>query len=172
MVSTHLKNIRQIWSFPQVKGEKKSWNHHLDTVDGRNPAPPGMYKPWKQWDKLPTSSGVGFLQSTVARILANWRGNLFWKERCVDDDHMFLFHQKNKFQIPWSERNRWTIWTELSDCLSIWQGPPPGINLGSTPPGASGFRGGKSRFIRSNSRTSKCHPGADDGILGEIMDLR
>jgi len=43
--------------------------HHLDfsctinsspqqhTVDGRNPAPPGMYKPCKQWDKLPTSTG-------------------------------------------------------------------------------------------------------------------
>ena len=24
-----------------------------DTVDGRNPAPPGMYKPCKQWDKVP-----------------------------------------------------------------------------------------------------------------------
>lgn len=44
------------------------------------------------------------------------------------------FSTKKKFQIPWSDRNRWTIWTELSDCLSIWQGPPPGINLGSTPP--------------------------------------
>ena len=27
------------------------------TVDGRNPAPPGMYKPCKSWDKLPTSTG-------------------------------------------------------------------------------------------------------------------
>ena len=27
------------------------------TVDGRNPAPPGIYKPCKSWDKVPTSTG-------------------------------------------------------------------------------------------------------------------
>ena len=33
-----------------------------DTVDGRNPAPPGMLlNPCKYWDKLPTSTGAGFL---------------------------------------------------------------------------------------------------------------
>ena len=36
-----------------------------DTVDGWNPAPPGMDKPCKYWDELPTSTGAGFLPSTV-----------------------------------------------------------------------------------------------------------
>ena len=36
MVSTHLKNIRQIGSFPQVGVEiKKNWNHHLVTIINR-----------------------------------------------------------------------------------------------------------------------------------------
>ena len=36
------------------------------TVDGRNPAPFGMYKTFvNNGDKLPTSTGAGFLPSTV-----------------------------------------------------------------------------------------------------------
>ena len=43
VVSTHLKNISQIGNLPQLGVKiKKKWNHHLDTVDGRNPAPPRM----------------------------------------------------------------------------------------------------------------------------------
>ena len=35
----------------------KAWRVY-DTVDGRNPAPPGMVlKPCKKWDKQPTSTG-------------------------------------------------------------------------------------------------------------------
>jgi len=37
-----------------------------DTVDGRNHAPPGMYKPCKQWDKLSTNWLPRFLPSTVS----------------------------------------------------------------------------------------------------------
>ena len=37
-----------------------------DTVDGRNPVNHlGCLKPWKSWDKLPNSTGAGFLPSTV-----------------------------------------------------------------------------------------------------------
>ena len=35
------------------------------SVDGWNPAPPGMYKPCKYGDELPTLTGAGFLPSTV-----------------------------------------------------------------------------------------------------------
>ena len=34
-------------------------------VDGRNPPHLGCRKPCKQWDKLLTSTGAGFLSSTV-----------------------------------------------------------------------------------------------------------
>ena len=35
------------------------------TVDGRNPAPPGIYKPYKSWDKLHINWLAGFLPSKV-----------------------------------------------------------------------------------------------------------
>ena len=44
----------------------------VDTVDGRNPAPPGMYTTLYStisWDKLPTSTGAGFLPSTVGHVV-------------------------------------------------------------------------------------------------------
>ena len=44
-----------------------------DTVDGRNPAPPGMYKTCKSWEKLLInilSTGAGVLPSTVSLISA------------------------------------------------------------------------------------------------------
>ena len=41
--------------------EESSPFFSFHTVDGRNPAPPGMVlKPCKSWDKLPTSTGAGF----------------------------------------------------------------------------------------------------------------
>ena len=56
-------------------------NNHLkkrgdcDTVDGGNPAPPGMYKTLKNNElKLPTSTGefTGFLAPTVDSIPSHW----------------------------------------------------------------------------------------------------
>ena len=50
-----------------------------DTVDGWNPAPPGMYKHCKYWDELPTSTGAGFLPSTVGNpdlFFFIWYSNL------------------------------------------------------------------------------------------------
>ena len=42
------------------------------TVDGRNPAPFGMYKTFvNNGDKLPTSTGAGFLPSTVWKVPEN-----------------------------------------------------------------------------------------------------
>ena len=39
MVSTHLKNISQVGSFPQVGAKiKNTWNHHLDIVLNGNPS--------------------------------------------------------------------------------------------------------------------------------------
>ena len=46
MVSTHLKNISQIWSFPQVGVKMKNiWNHHPDNLlyNATN-----QYVPWSQ----------------------------------------------------------------------------------------------------------------------------
>ena len=47
---------------------RKSGVHHL-----------GCRTPWKYWDKLPTSSGAGFLPSTVVIHLLNQLNMLTWK---------------------------------------------------------------------------------------------
>ena len=44
--------------FPQAKGVLKGFDREETTVDGRNPAPPGMEKTY-------LSTGAGFLPSTV-----------------------------------------------------------------------------------------------------------
>ena len=46
------------WSYGTPRNGRINDSNCGDTVDGRNPAPPGMYKTlYKSWDKLPTSTG-------------------------------------------------------------------------------------------------------------------
>ena len=56
---------------------KRGWSAVVegDTVDRRNPAPPGMWKTLKWWDiwYAPYQTGAGFLQSTVScEASFNW----------------------------------------------------------------------------------------------------
>ena len=48
------------------------------TVDGRNPAPPGMYKSPKKWDKLPMNwcriSAINSMSCIAAFHNSNWHG--------------------------------------------------------------------------------------------------
>ncbi len=63
MVNKHV-NIPYERQFPYEK-----WAYSIATVDGWNPAPPGMVlKPYKSWEKLPTSTGAGFQPPTVCQF--------------------------------------------------------------------------------------------------------
>ena len=52
--------------------EKKMFIEVGHPVDGRNPKQPpfGCIKPCKEWNKLPTSTGAGFLPSTVCLLVS------------------------------------------------------------------------------------------------------
>jgi len=74
VLDMHAGLVQGVLCEPWGLFKKTSQWHPLDTlaillgntVDGRNPASPGMYKPCKSWEKLPTSTGACSLPSTVA----------------------------------------------------------------------------------------------------------
>ena len=83
----------------------------LNTVDGNPANHLGCVKPCKSWDKLPTSTGAGFLLSTVFtnkkhhRVFAKCRSDapcasLFFEAPWISETQMDVSSWSDVFQTP------------------------------------------------------------------------
>ena len=88
-VSLGIQSPESITNFPTFPCKKhfllKRSCSHFPTVDGGNPAPPGMYKPCKYWDKLPINwcrvSAINNFQCLLFVFLASecFQQSLHWR---------------------------------------------------------------------------------------------